>query len=140
VRPAALSALFLAVAGAQAQNIAFEMRSHAESPVTFPNSSWTPWRAGADHRIFVNIQNSSPKGIAAVTFEQAITVDTKREIVALERVSTPIAPRQKTRVSVSILEVLDRVKSINSADQKSGNPILTVVAVEFMDGTLWTAP
>jgi len=140
VRRAALGALFLAVIGAEAQNIAFEMRSHADSPITFPNSSWTPWRAGADHRIFVNIQNSSPKGVAAITFEQAINVDTKREIIAIERVSTTIAPREKKRVSVSIVEVLDRVKSIGAADQRSGNPILSVVAVEFMDGTLWSAP
>ena len=125
---------------AYAQNLAFEMRSYPDSPVTFPNSSWSPWRAGSDRRIFLTIQNTSAKAVSAVTFEESIKVASKREILSLERVSILTIPREKKRLSISVVEVMDRIKSISPSTENAGNPIVAIVAVEFSDGTLWNAP
>ena len=126
---------------AYTQNIAFEMRTHADSPVRFPNSNWSPWRAGSNRRILVTIQDASPKAIAAVTFEQAMSVGPTTEIVSLERVSIIIAPHGKKRVSVSVADVFEKIRAAGTTGEKKvANTILSVVAVEFLDGTQWNAP
>ena len=124
----------------RAQNIAFEMRSYPDSPIVFPNSSWTPWRAGSDYRMFVTIQNKSEKAVSGITFEAALSAGARREIVSLERVSLVILPQEKKRVSVTIMNVLDRARSAAAAGESTGNPVLSVVSVEFVDGALWHAP
>ncbi|HEY2016225.1 MAG TPA: hypothetical protein VGH38_22130 [Bryobacteraceae bacterium] len=123
-----------------AQTIPFEIRTHPDSPITFVNDKSSPWRSGVDRRIFVNIQNKSDKPVIAVTFEQTISTKAKTEIVSLERISIIISPREKKRLSVSVSEVLNRFKAAGDSDDKPGNPVLSVVAVEFLDGTLWDAP
>lgn len=133
-------ALFLAAASPGAANIAFEMRSRADSPVTFPNSSWSPIRAGADRRIFITIQAARPKAVAAIIFETAVSVGASSRIVSLERVSVVIPPGEKKRLTVSVTDVMEMLQAADASGDKVGNPVVTVVAVEFLDGTLWSAP
>jgi hypothetical protein len=84
----------------------------------------------------ITIKNDSKKSVAAVLFEQTVAAGSKIEIVALERVSILLAAGEKRRVSVAVGDM--------SAKQQSGEPLgrpmLSIVAVEFMDGSQWTAP
>jgi len=125
---------------ASAQSVSFELRAHPDSPVALATNNSPPWRAGADRRIFVAIANQSAKALAAVTFEQTISVGEKTRIVTLERSSIVMAPRQKRIVSVSVADILERMKSAATTGEKVADPALSVVAVEFLDGTLWSAP
>ena len=146
LRRASLLALLIgcALSGALniacAQNIVFETRSPDGSPVALATANSPPWRAGAGRRIFVTVANKSEKAIAAVTLEQTISAGAKTRIVALERASIVIMPRQKKSVSVSVEDILERIKSAAASGEDVANPTLTGVAVEFLDGTLWNAP
>jgi hypothetical protein len=69
-------------------------------------------------------------------FEQSVANGSKTEIVALERVSVLFAAGEKRRVSVA---VADRSQKLQSGEPL-GRPVLSVVAVEFLDGSQWSAP
>jgi hypothetical protein len=64
----------------------------------------------------------------------------KTEIVALERVSIAIRPREKKRLSVSVQNVWDRIRAAAKPSETTGRPLLSIVAVEFLDGSSWNAP
>jgi hypothetical protein len=118
-----------------AQTIDFELRTFPESPVIFVDSA-NAVAPGVPRRQLVTVKNDSKKSVAAVLFEQTVATGSKVEIVALERVSILFAAGEKRRVSVAVGDM--------SAKQQSGEPLgrpmLSIVAVEFMDGSQWTAP
>lgn len=139
-RGAPFLALFIGCIPGRAQNISFDARTPSDSPVILATDHSPPWRAGSDRRIFVAITNKSDKAISAVTFEQTISIGSKTAILTIERSSIVIASHQKKRISVSVEDVLERIKSAAASGEKAGNPVVCVVAVEFLDGTLWHAP
>jgi hypothetical protein len=51
-----------------------------------------------------------------------------------------IAPREKKRLSVTVQNVWDRIQTAAKASETIGRPALSVVAVEFIDGSSWNVP
>ena len=86
------------------------------------------------------MKNESDKVTAAVLFQQAISIGSKTEIVTLERVSIIIRPRERKRLSVTVRDLWNRIQTAVKSGETIGKPVLSVVAVEFIDGSLWSAP
>ena len=117
---------------AQAQTVDFELRAYPDSPVVFAGDNTRAAAPGVPHRQFVTIRNQSRKSVAAVIFQQTVSDGSKTGIVAIERVEIVMAPGEKKRITISVEEV--RQKS------PAERPVLSVVAVEFLDGGQWNAP
>jgi len=139
-RLALLPALLVCFTFAHAQTIAFELQTYLNSPITLINSIPGTFRTGPDRRLFFTVKNESDKGTAAVVFQQAIGSGSRTEIVALERISIVVRPREKKRISVSVRDVWSRIQTAAKAGEPIGKPVLSVVAVEFIDGSGWSAP
>jgi len=135
-----LLALFLYSTPARAQTIPFELQSYPNSPIVIVTLIQGVSRSGSDRRQFVTVKNQSGKGIAAVAFQQTISNGTDVEIVALERSSILMGPGEKKRLSVSVADVWNRIQIAATSGKTIGKPVLGVVTVEFLDGTLWNAP
>ena len=135
-----LSALLFCCTSARAQTIAFELQTYLESPITLVNYTPAIFRIESDRRQFLTVKNESDRATAAVIFKQAISSGSKTVIVALERVSVIIRPREKRRLSVSVQDVWDRIQAAVKSGETIGKPILGVVVVEFIDGSSWSAP
>ena len=135
-----LSALFLCCSFAHAQTIAFELQTYPDSPIGLVNYTPTIFRMESDRRQFFTVRNESDKVAAALVFQQAIRSGSRTDIVSLERVSIIIRPREKKRLSVSVQNVWDRIQNAAKASETIGRPALSVVAVEFLDGSSWSAP
>lgn len=120
---------------AWAQTVDFELRTFPESPVVFAGSA-NPAAPGVPRRQFVTVRNDSKKSVAAVMFEQSVANGSKTEIVALERVSVLFAAGETRRVSVAVADMSQKLQS----GEPLGRPVLSVVAVEFLDGSQWSAP
>ena len=120
---------------ARGQAVDFELRTFPESPVIFADPTSAP-APGLPRRQLVTVKNDSRKSVAAVTFEQTVAAGSKIEIVALERVSILFAAGEKRRVSVAVGDMSAKLQS----GEPVGRPVLSIVAVEFMDGSLWSAP
>ena len=121
----------------RAQTVDFELRTYPDCPVVFAGDNARAVAPGAPRRQFVTIRNQSKKNTAAVIFQQTVSDasvpdGSKAGIVAIERVGIVMAPGAKTRVTISVEEVRKKVPP--------GRPVLSVVAVEFLDGTQWNAP
>ena len=101
-----------------------------------PSTVWIE----TDRRQFLTVRNESDKATAAVIFQQAIASGPRTEILTLERVSIIIRPREKKRLSVSVMDVWNRVRTAVKASETIGKPELSVVVVEFIDGSVWSAP
>ncbi|MBZ5619995.1 MAG: hypothetical protein LAQ69_14920 [Acidobacteriia bacterium] len=86
------------------------------------------------------MKNQSGKGTAEVIFQQTISRGANIDIVTLERISFIMRPGEKRRLSVSVGDVWARIQAAVKSDKTIGKPVLSVVAVEFLDGTLWSAP
>jgi hypothetical protein len=133
-RVKAIAAAFGVLAGAQlAQAVDFERRTFPESPVVFVDSA--PAATGIPGRQFVTVKNASRKSVMAVLFEQTVSSGSKTEIVALEHVSIVFAAGEKRRVTIAVGEVAQKLQAGDA--QK---PVLSIVAVEYLDGTQWNAP
>lgn len=130
---AALLLVLGVFAGAQA--VDFELRKYPESPVVFADSASAP-APGIPRRQLVTVRNDSKKSVAAVMFEQSVANGSKIEIVALERVSILFAAREKRHVSVAVGDMFRKLQSGGTL----GRPTLSIVAVEFLDGSQWDAP
>ncbi len=130
-----LSALLVLGAVTQAQTVDFELRTFRESPVIFADSATTAV-PGSPRRQLVAIKNDSKKSVAAVLFEQTLATGGKTVIVAIERVSILFAAGEKRRVSIAVADMYQKLQS----GEAIGRPVLSVVAVEFMDGSQWNAP
>lgn len=135
-----LSVLFLCCTSAHAQTIAFELQTNLGNPITLVNLTQGTFRTQSDRRQFLTVKNESDKVTAAVIFQQAIGSGSKTEIVALERVSVIIRPREKKRLSVSVRDVWNQLQATVKAGEATGKPVLSVAAVEFIDGSAWSAP
>ena len=139
-RRALLSALFFCGSFANAQTIVFELQTHLDSPLALVEYTPTTFRIESDRRQFLTVKNESDRVTAAVIFQEAISNGSKTVIVALERVSVIIRPREKKRLSVSVQDVWDRIQAAAKSGETIGKPILGVVVVEFIDGSSWNAP
>jgi hypothetical protein len=139
-RRAPLSALFLLCISAHAQTVAFEFLTHPDSPIAFVNFTPGTFRAESDRRQFLTVKNGSDKVASAVVFQQTFGNGAKTEIVALERISILIRPGEKKRLSVSVRDAWNRMQAAGKAGETTGKPVLSVVVVEFVDGSLWNAP
>jgi hypothetical protein len=137
---ALLSALYCCCNFAYAQTIAFEIQNHPDSPIALVNYTPSTFRIAGDRRQFLTVQNRSDKATAALVFQQAIGSGSKTEIFTLERVSIIIRPREKKRLSVSVQNVWDRIQTAAKARETIGKPVLSVVVVEFIDGSSWNVP
>lgn len=135
-----LSVLFFGCTFAHAQTIAFEIQTHSGSPIALVNYTPSTFRIEGDRRQYLTVQNQSDKGTTALVFQQAIGSGSKTEIVAIERVSILMRPREKKRLSVSVQKVWDRIQAAAKASETIGRPSLSVVAVEFIDGSSWNVP
>ena len=129
------AALFLLAAPARAQTVDFELRTFPDCPVIFTDSAQAA-APGVPRRQFVAIKNASKKSIMAVIFEQSVAHGSKTEIVALERVSILFAAGEKRRVTIAVADMSQKLQS----GDPLGRPVLSVVAVEFLDGSQWNAP
>ena len=135
-----LPVLFLCCTSAQAQTIAFELQTNLGNPIALVNMIQGTFRTPSDRRQFLTVKNESDKVTAAVIFQQAIGSGSKTEIVALERVSVVIRPREKKRLSVSVRDVWNQLQATGKAGEATGKAVLSVAAVEFIDGSAWSAP
>jgi hypothetical protein len=86
------------------------------------------------------VQKKSDRATAAVVFQQAISSGSKTEILTLERVSIIIRPGEKKRLSVSVRDMWNRIQTAVKSGETIGKPVLSVVVVEFIDGSVWSAP
>ena len=139
-RRALLSALFFGCTLAHAQTIDFQLQTHLDSPVALVNYSPSTFRIESDRRQFLTVKNESDRTATAVIFQQTISGGSKTEIVTLERVSIIIRPREKKRLSVSVQDMWNRIQSAVKSGATVGRPELSVVVVEFIDGSSWSAP
>jgi hypothetical protein len=137
---APLSALFFLCISAHAQTVAFDFLTHPDSPIAFVNFTPGTFRAESDRRQFLTVKSGSDKVASAVVFQQTLGSGAKTEIVALERVSILIKPGEKKRLSVSVRDAWNRQQAAGKAGETIGKPVLSVVVVEFVDGSLWNAP
>jgi len=132
--------LFLCCAPATTQTIPFEFRNYPDSPIAILNFITGTFRSGSDRRLFLTVKSQSGKGTAAIAFQQTISNGAKIEIVTLERISIIMGPGEKKRLSVSVGDVWSRILTAGASPGTVGKPVLSVVTVEFLDGTLWNAP
>jgi hypothetical protein len=124
---------------AQAQTVDFELRTYPGCPVGFAGDARVP-APGVPRRQFVTIKSESKKSIAAVIFQQTLSSGSKTGIVAIERVALPIPGGEKRRVTIAVADMSAKLESARQSGETPGRPVLAVVAVEFLDGTLWSAP
>jgi hypothetical protein len=125
---------------AHAQTLAFEVQTYRDSPIGLVSYTPSTFRIESDRRQFLTVKSESDRAVVALVFQEAIGSGSKTEIVTLERVSIVIGPREKKRLSVSVQTVWDRMQRAGRAGESIGRPILSVVAVEFIDGSSWSAP
>lgn len=139
-RRALLSALFFYCTFAHAQRIAFELQTHPGSPIVLVNFTPTAFSIESDRRQFVTVKNGSDKVTAAVAFQEAISSGSRTEIVTLEWVSIIIRPGEKKRLSVTVQDLWNRIQTAAKSGNTISKPVLSVVCVEFIDGSVWSAP
>jgi hypothetical protein len=140
-RFAPVAAWFVALGSlAHAQTVDFELRTYPLCPIVFAGGSARTPAPGVPARQFVTIQNGSKRTAAAVTFQQTVSQGSKTGIVAIERVAIVIPPGEKRRVSMAVADMSGRLESARQSGESPGRPVLSVVAVEFLDGTGWNAP
>jgi len=133
---ARMAAAFSMLAGlAPGQTVDFTLRTFPDSPIVFAGT--VPAAApGAPRRQFVAIGSASKKAISAVIFEQSVGSGSKTAIVAIERVGILVQPGEKKRLSVAVEDISQKLPS----GEPPGRPVLSIVAVEFLDGSQWNAP
>ena len=139
-RRALLSALFFCCTFGNAQTIASELKASPDSPIALVTYTPSIFHTGSDRRQFLTVKNQSDKVTAAVLFQQAMLGGSKAEIISLERVSIIIRPGEKKRLSVSVEDVWNRIQAAVKSGETIGKPVFSVVAVEFIDGSVWSAP
>lgn len=139
-RPRTLLALSLCCTAIQAQSVAFDRQTYPDSPVAFMAYTPAVFRSEGRRRQFVTVKNVSDRATAAVLFQQTISDGEKPETVTLERVSIIIRPRETKRLSVNVEDVWNRLQNTVRSGLTIGKPKLSIVAVEFIDGSGWSAP
>jgi hypothetical protein len=117
--------------------VAFDFHADKNSPIVLTGSASSVFRADGGRRQFVTVKNVSDKASAALVFQQTLKDRARENIVALERVSVIFKPKETKRLSVSVEEVWQRAAKDGPA---IGKPVLSIVVVEFVDGSTWSAP
>jgi hypothetical protein len=135
-----LSALCLCCTTGHGQTIGFELQARQDCPIALVTFTSSAFRTQSDRRQFFTVKNDSEKAAAAVVFQQAFSIGSKNEIVALERVSIIIRPHEKKRLSISVRDIWDRIQTAAKASEAHSRPVLSVAVVEFIDGSAWNAP
>ena len=135
-----LLALVFGCTAVQAQPVAFDLRSYKDSPIALISYAPAVFRAEGGRRQFVTVKNVSDRVIAALVFQQTLADGSRREIVAIERVSVVFKPHDTKRLSVSVEETWNRVQRAARTGVSVRNPVLSIVSVEFIDGSTWSAP
>jgi hypothetical protein len=130
-----MAAALLTPGAAWAQAVDFELRTVSGSPVVFAGAASEPV-PGIPRRQLVAIRNEAKKPVLAVIFEQSVADGGGISIIALDRVEIVFPPGGKRRVSVDVADVSQKLHS----GELPGRPVLTLVAVEFLDGSQWNAP
>jgi len=135
-----LLALCLCSAAIHAQSIAFELKTDPDSPIVFVNYSPSIFRTGASRREFVTVKNVSGRALAALIFQQTVSDGSRQEILAIERVSVVFGVHEAKRLSVSVDDAWSYSRGPGKPSAAASRPTLSVVAVEFLDGSTWSAP
>ena len=117
--------------------MAFDFHAYKDSPIVLTGSASSVFRADGGRRQFLTVKNVSEKATAALVFQQTVKDGPRESIVALERVSVVFRPKETKRLSVSVEEVWQRTGKVRPIPAKPG---LSVVVVEFIDGSTWSAP
>ena len=130
----------LLFAAIQAQAVTFDLQTVPDSPVVLTTYSPSMLRAEGGRRQFVTVKNVSDKVAVAMLFQLTVPGTPRDEIVSLERVSVVFRPRETKRVSVNVEDVWTRLQSAGNPGAGSRQPVMSIVAVEFLDGSLWNAP
>ena len=136
----AFLALSLSCIALQAQSAFFDLQSYPDSPVTLEKCSPTIFRSEGKRRQFVTVKNASGKAAAVLLFQQTIPNESRSEIITLERVSLVLGPHETRRLSVNVEDVWNRLQSAARSRSAPHRPALSIVAVEFLDGSTWSAP
>lgn len=129
------AAVLVLSAAVWAQTVEFDLLTFPDSPVVFADTTQSAV-PGIPRRQLVTIKDASKKSVSAVIFEQTVAKGSKTEIVAIERVSIVMAAGEKRRVTVAVADMSAKLES----GAMLGRPVLSIVAVEYLDGTQWNAP
>jgi len=125
---------------AQAQSVAFELKSYPDSPIAVVSFAQTTFRADGKRRQFVTVKNVSDRPVAAFVVQQNIVDGQRREIAAMERISVIMRSHETKRLSMSVEDVWNRAQGAAKPNTATGKPVLSIVVVEFIDGPAWNAP
>ena len=135
-----VSVLCLCCIPAQSQSVYFALHTFQDSPITFINYTPSIFRIEGKRRQFVTVKNVSDKTAAALLFQQTIADGAKPETIALERISIILRPRETKRLSVSVEDVWNRIQNATKSGVMTGKPVLSIVPVEFVESSGWSAP
>jgi hypothetical protein len=127
-------------AAIQAQAVTFDLHTFQDCPVVLTTYSPSMLRSEGGRRQFVTAKNVSDKVAVALLFQLTVPGTPRDEIVSLERVSVVFRPRETKRLSVNVEDVWTRLQNSSSSGATARKPVMSIVAVEFMDGSLWNAP
>lgn len=127
-------------AAIQAQALTFDLQAFQDSPVALTTYSSSMLRSEGGRRQFVTVKNVSDKAAIALLFQLTLPGTARDEIVSLERVSVVFRPHETKRLSVNVEDVWTRLQNSGGSGATNRKPVMSIVAVEFMDGSLWNAP
>ena len=139
-RLAGLAVFCFCCAAVQAQPITFDLQTYRDCPLSLVSYSPQTVRIGATRRQFVTVRNVSDRVTSGMLIQQAVPVSERLRIIALERISLIIRPRESKRLSISIDEVWNRRQIPPDSDLPASKPVLSIVVADFADGSTWRAP
>ena len=127
-------------ASVRAQSVPFTLQTYQDSPISLLSITATVFRADGGRREFVKLTNRSDKAISGLLFQETMPDGSRTQIVALEQISVIFRPRETKRLSINVEDVWNRVHNAAKSGATPGKPVLSVVGVEFIDGSIWSAP
>ena len=123
-----------------AQPVAFQLQNHADCPLTITAYTASILRVGATRRQFVTLKNVSGRAISGLLLQQTIPEGALPKIIALESVSVIFGSRETKRLSIDVGDVWNLLQNSAKSGAVPSKPVLSVVEVDFLDGTSWRAP
>lgn len=136
----ALVVFCLFYTAAKAQPVSFTLRTDPECPVALVSYTKSMFRTAATCRQFVTVKNVSGREVAGLLFQQAIPDGSRLKIIALEQASTIMRPHATKRLSVNVDDVWSLIQISAKTGVTVGKPELSIVVVDFVDGSTWIAP
>ena len=125
---------------AQAQPVAFNLQTYPDSPISLMGYTATLVRIGSSRRQFVTVKNLSDRAISGMLLQQTNSSGERPHIIALERISIIIRPHESKRLSVNVDEAWSQVQASSKSGSHAEKPVLSIVVVDFVDGSTWRAP